>query len=178
MQPARKRESQLASSSSTEDRHPIGRLGRPHGLEGFLGIYIDPDDVALLEPGRAVFVENQQLTVASTRRGDKGYQVAFAEVTDRAGAEQIRGGTVYATERRRLGEDEFWPEELLGLQVRPGGGTVVGVAHGPSQSRLVVERGGARFEIPFVSELVPVVDLDAGYVEIADLPGLTEPSSG
>jgi 16S rRNA processing protein RimM len=147
-------------------------------LEGFLGIYIDPDDLTLLEPGRTVFVEDRLLTVAATRRGDKGYQVAFAEVTDRTGAEQIRGGSVYAAERRHLGEDEFWLEDLLGLEVRPGGGTVVGVAHGPSQSRLVVERAGTRFEIPFVSELVPLVDLDARYVEIADIPGLIEPSSG
>lgn len=177
MPPARKRGSQLGSSSSTEGRHPIGRLGRPHGLDGFLGLYIDPEDVTLLEPGRTVLVDDRLLTVASTRRGDKGYQVAFTEVTDRSSAEQIRGGTVYVTERRRLGEDEFWPDELIGLEVRPGGGRVVGVAHGPSQARLVVERHGVQYEVPFVSELVPVVDIEEGYVEVGDLPGLTEQSS-
>lgn len=125
-----------------------------------------------------VFVDDQPFTVAATRRGDKGYQIAFSEVNERGAAEQIRGGTVYTQERRDLDDDEFWPEELVGLEVRPGGGSVVGVAHGPSQARLVVERDGARFEIPFVAELVPVVDVDAGYVEIVDLPGLSEQSSG
>lgn len=174
----RKRGSQLGSSSSTEDRHPIGRLGRPHGLQGFLGIYIDPADITLLEPGQTVFVDDRPLTVAATRRGDKGYQVSFVEVPDRPGAEQIRGGTVYAERRRTLDKDEFWPEDLVGLEVRPGGGTVVGVASGPSQARLLVERDGGRFEVPFVSELVPVVDLEEGFVEVTDLPGLSGPSSG
>jgi ribosomal 30S subunit maturation factor RimM len=38
----------------------------------------------------------------------------------------------------------------------------------------VVESAGSRFEVPFVDDLVPVVDVDSGYVEIVDLPGLTE----
>jgi ribosomal 30S subunit maturation factor RimM len=29
--------------------------------------------------------------------------------------------------------------------------------------------------VPFVDDLVPVVDLERGYVEIVVLPGLTEP---
>lgn len=134
--------------------------------------------MTLLEPGGLVFVDDRPLTVAATRRGDKGYQVSFDEVPDRRAAEEIRGGTVYTTERRTLDDDEFWPDDLVGLAVRPGGGTVVAVAHGPSQSRLVVERDGTRFEVPFVSELVPVVEIAAGYVEIVDIPGLTEPSDG
>lgn len=131
-----------------------------------------------MEPGRTVFVDDRVLTVAAIRRGDKGYQIAFTGVTERSAAEKIRGGTVYVPERRDLEEDEFWPEDLVGLEVRPGGGSVVGVAHGPSQARLVVERDGARFEIPFVDELVPMVDVDGGYVEIVELPGLSGRSDG
>jgi ribosomal 30S subunit maturation factor RimM len=40
----------------------------------------------------------------------------------------------------------------------------------------VIEREASRFEIPFVSDLVPVIDIDEGYIEIVDLPGLIEPS--
>ena len=41
-----KRASTLASSSSTDPgRFVIGRLGRPHGLDGFLGIYVDEEDI-------------------------------------------------------------------------------------------------------------------------------------
>lgn len=123
-----------------------------------------------------VYLEGRSHTVASTRKTDKGHQISFVEVTERDGAEQIRGLDVYVPERRKLSADEYWPEDLIGLAVRPGGGLVVDLAQGPSQARLVIDRDGARFEIPFVSDLVPVVDLDEGYIEIVELPGLIEPS--
>lgn len=173
----RKKGSPLGSSSSTDERFLIGRLGRPHGLDGFLGIYLEEEDLSLLEPGSVVYLDDRAYTVAATRRGDKGYQVAFVGVADRGAAERIRGLEVFAAERRSLEPDEYWPEDLIGLEVRPGGGSVAAVAHGPSQARLVIEREGTRFEIPFVADLVPVVDISVGYVEIVELPGLIEPSS-
>lgn len=53
---------------------------------------------------------------------------------------------------------------------------MVDVSFGPAQDRLVIEREGIRFEVPFVDELVPTVDLVEGFVEVVDLPGLREPS--
>jgi 16S rRNA processing protein RimM len=175
--PARRRGSQLESSSSTEGPFQVGRLGRPHGLHGFLGLYLEDEDLPLLEPGSVVYLDARPYTVAAIRRADKGHQVSFVEVIGREAAEQIRGLDVYVDRRRDLGSDEYWPEDLIGLEVRPGGGFVVALAHGPSQARLVIERGESRFEVPFVTDLVPMVDLDAGYVEIVELPGLIEPSN-
>lgn len=156
--------------------HRIGRLGRPHGMEGFLGIYIDPEDLVYLEPGSIVLVADDRHTVRAVRRGKKGYQVAFVEVTDRAMAEEVRGNDVLVAQRRELGHNEFWPEDLVGLEVRPGGGTVIAVTHGPSQDRLLIERDGDQFEVPFVDELVPVVDTAAGFVEVAEIEGLSSRS--
>lgn len=154
----------------------MGRLGRPHGLQGFLGLYIEDEDVPLVQAGSVVYIEDREYTVASIHRADRGHRIAFAEVAGRDQAEQIRGRDVYVPERRALGPGEYWPEDLIGLEVRPGGGSVVALAHGPSQARLVIERGSSRFEIPFVADLVPVVDTEEGYIEIVDLPGLIEQS--
>lgn len=112
--------------------------------------------------------------VRAIRRADKGYQVAFEGISDRAAAESVRNRDVYVFERRELEDEEFWPDQLSGLRVRPGGGEVVGVVYGPSQDRLVIERDGVRFEVPFVDALVPVVDVDGGYVEIIEIEGITE----
>jgi 16S rRNA processing protein RimM len=156
---------------------PVGRLGRPHGLEGFVGLYIEAEDlVAHFEPGSVVYLNSEPYTVRATRPGKKGPQVAFEEVTDRQGAEAIRGREVFVGRRRPLGEGEFWPEDLVGLEVRPGGGQVVGISNGPAQDRLVVERGELLFEVPFVRQLVPTVDLENGYVEIDEIEGLSSPS--
>lgn len=128
------------------------------------------------EVGSTVFIQDDPYVVRSLRRGNKGHEIAFEEVVDREGAERIRNEDVFVRERRELGEGEFWSEQLIGLEVRPGGGRVTAVEFGPAQDRLIVERDGLRFAVPFVDELVPVVDLDEGYVEIAELPGLSEPS--
>ncbi len=177
MLPAKKRGSQLGSSSSTDNPDVrAGRLGRPHGLDGFLGLYVDPADLDYFDRGSTVFILDRPLVVRAIRPAHKGYQVAFDEIVNREGAERIRNQDVFVAERRTLDEQEFWPDQLVGLEVRPDGGTVVDVVHGAAQDRLVVERDGTRFEIPFVDELVPTVDVEAGYVEVIEIEGISEPS--
>jgi 16S rRNA processing protein RimM len=152
-------------------------LGRPHGLDGFLGLYVEPEDLVYFELGNRVLIKDRPYTVRAVRRVDKGHhQVAFEEVLDRNTAEQIRNNDVLVEERRDLDEGEYWPDQLIGLEVRPGGGTVTAVIHGPAQVRISVERDGLVFEVPFVEALVPVVDLAGGYLEIVEIDGLTEPS--
>lgn len=151
----------------------VGRLGKPNGLEGFLGLYTEPENLTYFEPDSAVYVDGRAYTVRALRQGKKGPQVAFHGVVDRRGAEHLRGHDVMVSERRQLGEGEYWPRDLVGLEVRPGGGVVIAVTHGVAQDRLTVDRGGIRFEVPFVAELVPIVDLERGYVEIVEIEGLS-----
>ncbi len=148
-------------------------MGKPHGLDGFLGLYVDETELAHFQPGSVVYVDDRAHRVRALRRADRGHQVAFDGVADRAGAEAIRNLDVFVPARRELGEDEFWPEDLIGLDVRPGGGAVVDVVFGPAQDRLVIEREGARFEVPFVEAFVPVIDIGAGYVEVEEIEGLS-----
>ncbi|MGH8953089.1 MAG: ribosome maturation factor RimM [Acidimicrobiia bacterium] len=159
----------------------IGRLGRPHGLDGFLGLYVDDEDIVSVQPGATVFVGDRQHCVRAVRKVDRGYQVAFEDVADREGAEELRGLDVSVSERRQLSEGEFWPDDLIGLAVFDDTGQPLGVVKevlfGPGQERLVVERvTGGTFEVPFVGDLVPLVDREAERVEIVAIPGLIEPS--
>jgi 16S rRNA processing protein RimM len=154
----------------------VGRLGKPNGLDGFLGLYVETEDLELLQPQAIVYVGDRPYTVRSVRRGKKGPQILFEEISDRVTAEGLRGQEVFTTGRRALGEGEFWPDQLVGLEVLPRGGSIVAVNHGPSQDRLVIERDGAHFEVPFVDALVPVVDVERGFVEIVEIEGLSSPS--
>lgn len=154
----------------------MGRLGKPNGLDGFIGIYVEDEDLVHLQPDSIVHVANEPYTVRAIRRGKKGHQVAFTGVDSRGGAEAIRGSDVFVAVRRQLSEGEYWPEDLIGLEVRPGGGVVAAVDHGQAQDRLVIERAGASFEVPFVDELVPVVDIAAGFIEVTEIEGLSSPS--
>lgn len=154
----------------------MGRLGSPHGLKGFIGLYADEDDVELFNAGNTVLIGDEAMVVRALRRGDKGFQIAFEGVPDRSAAEELRGATVGVFERRALGDDEYWPEDLVGLEARdPKGtilGTVLGVEHGPIQDRLIVDVDGIERQVPLVAELVPSIDIEDGHVTVVDMPGL------
>ncbi|MGH8913277.1 MAG: ribosome maturation factor RimM [Acidimicrobiia bacterium] len=159
----------------------VGRLGRPHGLDGYLGLYIEDEDAAGLDPGSTVFLNDRPHVVRAVRRVDRGHQIAFEGVSDRFMAEEIRGLDVVVEQRRELGEGEFWPADLIGLLVFDQDGIEVGevkdVLFGARQERLLIgAKDGTNFEVPFVDDLVPVVDLARGRVEIVSIPGLTEPT--
>ena len=50
------------------------------------------------------------------------------------------------------------------------------LTYNPGQDLLVVRSEADEHLVPFVTELVPVVDLATGVVEVVDLPGLFEPA--
>lgn len=111
-----------------------------------------------------------------------GLLVRFDGCPDRTSAEALRGIALFveAGERRTLGQDEFWPDELVGLEVRdPSGhrrGTVTAFMEGAAQDRLIVETPDGPVEIPFVKALVPVVDVEEGFIVVEPVEGLIPPS--
>ena len=134
MPPVKKRGSQLESSSSTERPSvKAGRLGRPHGLKGYLGLYAEPEGLGYFVPKSIVFIEDHPYVVRAIRRADKGHHIAFEGVLDRAAAETIRNSELFVSERPTLSDDEFWPDHLVGLEIRPKGGHVVALIHGAAQ---------------------------------------------
>lgn len=122
--------------------------------------------------------QNETLTVTGARMGKHGRIIKFREVAERNRAESLRGRilTIGSDQRRRLDDDEFWPEQLIGLMVVTTDGETVGtvrdVMFGDAQDRLVVAGGAEDWEIPFVEDLVPEVDPSAGRVTVRPIPGL------
>jgi 16S rRNA processing protein RimM len=161
----------------------VGRLGRPHGLDGELVLHPDTDNPQRFVAGARLTAACQPprtLTVSDARPHRGAMLVRFVGVVTRTAAEELASVelTIDESELRSLDAGEFWPEDLVGLEAHDGDGHMVGrvvdVIVGGSQDRLVIERGDERFEVPFVEPLVPEVDLASGTVVIASLPGLLE----
>lgn len=165
------------SNSSTE-RVPVGRIGPPHGLDGTVYVRPDTDDPARFASGARLLVDGRPMRVERTRRTPDRLFVKFFEISDRTSAEKLRGREVFIEERQRreLEKEEYWPDDLEGLEARTASGEPVGrvkaVIWATVQNRLVIETGSGLREVPFVDELVPVVNLEEGYLTLADLPGL------
>jgi 16S rRNA processing protein RimM len=142
-----------------------------------LGLYVAEENLVYFTVGSVVVIQDRPHVVRAIRFADKGPQVAFEGVVDRAAAEEIRGSDVYTTWRRDLDEGEYWPEDLIGLKVITVDGQLLGevvdVVLGAAQDRLVIGEHG--IEIPLVKDLVPTVDLEEGRIVVQSLPGLTAP---
>ena len=131
---------------SPESVFYVGTIGGPVGLRGELEIHVFSDDPDRFATGARVIVSSsgRTLTVRSTRRNRNGTVVAFAEVTDRAGAEALRGEelVVPAAQARELGPDEYWDHDLVGCEVVTTDGVLVGrvseVLHAPANDVLAV----------------------------------------
>lgn len=171
----------------------VGRIGKAHGIRGEVSVEPRTDEpdrrfavgsVLATEaprggvphgPGRPT-----RLTIRTVRWHQSRLLVTFAEIPDRTAAETARGLLLVATvtaEERPEDPEEFYDHQLVGLRVVTTDGAEVGtlaeVVHGSAQDLLVVRtEDGREVLVPFVSALVPVVDLDAGRIEVADRPGL------
>ena len=162
----------------------VGVIGRAHGLRGEVAIEVRTDEPERrFAPGTSVRFENgaRTLTVESVRDHSGRTLVRFAELADRTAVEGVRGTRLVVevpADERPEDEGEYYDRQLVGLEVRDSAdaevGTVTAVVHLPAQDALEVEtRSGTRL-VPFVTELVPTVDLAGGFVRLADMPGLLQ----
>jgi 16S rRNA processing protein RimM len=181
--------------STAADRSPdgpgpliaVGRVGPARGVRG--AVFVEPwtdvpderfADGALLrtdpDPG-----SGHELRVESANSSSGKLVVQFDGVHDRAGAEALRGTTLFIdpADRPPLDDpDEFYDTDLVGLAARTVDGTDLGpvrdVLHASGAVYLVVEIDGQDRLIPFVTAVVPTVDLAGGRVVVDPPPGLLE----
>ncbi|TDD67990.1 ribosome maturation factor RimM [Jiangella aurantiaca] len=164
----------------------VGRIGRAHGIRGEVNVEVRTDtpderfaDGAVLatDPAR-----RGPLTVLGSRWHSGRLLVAFDGVTDRTAAEGLRGILLLAEipDDATTGDpDEFFDHQLVGLTVVGVDGDELGVVreiiHAPSQDILSVERtGGGEALVPFVTEIVPEVDVAGSRLIVDPPPGLFE----
>ena len=175
------------------DEVAVGRIGRPHGIRGEVSVELWTDDpgrrfadgaqLRVRRPAGGPPPQQPTLTVAATRWHQDRLLVRFDELPDRTAAEAARGLDLMVTvspDERPADPEEFYDHQLIGLAVATTEGTDVGVVaevmHSGAQDLLVVRREGRDDAlVPFVSALVPEVDLDVGRLLVADRPGLLEP---
>lgn len=162
----------------------VGRIGKPHGIRGEVTVEVLTDAPQDRFTAGAVFVtepaERGPLTVATARWNKDILLLGLAEVLDRNQAEALRGTRlVFETDSEQEADDDAWYEhELIGLAARIGSeevGKVVALTPMPAQDLLVVKTAaGEEVLVPFVTEIVPEVDIDGGFIRLTPPGGLFE----
>lgn len=178
----------------------VGKIVAAQGLRGEVRVYPDsdfperfvqPGQRWLLQPGAT---EPQPIDLLAGRYvpGKNLYILELAGVEDRSQAEALQGCKLLVPEsdRPQLGEDEYHVLDLTGLEVfnQLTGetiGTVVDVIPAGNDllevqlhQSVASSKGQKTVLIPFVKEIVPVVDIQNGRVEITPPEGLLELNQG
>ena len=166
----------------------VGRVGRPHGIRGEVSVQVRTDDPDRRFAAGSVLATEPAargpLTVVSARWHSGRLLVTFAGSADRSQAESLTG-TYLVVDSAEVGApadpDEYHDYELIGLAVLTTAGELVGTVkdvlhHG--QDLLVIEPvtgSGDDDLVPFVTAIVPEVDIAAGRLVIDPPPGLLDP---
>jgi 16S rRNA processing protein RimM len=161
----------------------VGRIGRAHGVRGdlFVEPFTDEPEIRFAPGKQLQTSQNKSLTVAESKWHSGRLILHFVGIDDRNTAEQLKGTELVAeVDPLELPEDpdEFYDHQLVGLTVLLAGedfGKVSQVIHLPAQDLLSVTRvNGSEVLIPFVKQIVPVVDIRNGQLQITPPPGLVD----
>jgi 16S rRNA processing protein RimM len=168
----------------------VGRIGRPHGVRGEVTVEVRTDDPGLrFVPGavlRTDPADRGPVTITRTHWHGTTLLLSLQGVDSREAAEAVRN-TELLVDVADLPEledpDSFYDHQLVGLTARLPDGSVLGevtaVRH-EAQDLLVVRRGAGGETaaddvlVPFVSAIVPTVDVAGGFVEVDPPEGLLD----
>ena len=153
----------------------VGRIGRAHGILGEATIEVRSD-----EPDRRFAVgaalqtdDHGQLTITSGRVHNGILLLGFAGYTDRNQIEKLRNVLLYADvdiNEDREDEDDYHVLQLIGCSALLENGEVFGevtdVINLPGQDLLAIKTAMGETLIPFVRQLVPMVDVTARRIVV------------
>jgi 16S rRNA processing protein RimM len=142
----------------------VGRVGRPHGVDGSFFVEEASETPGRFARGATVLVDGEPAEITVSKRGAGGRPVLKLD------RDVPRGATlaVRRDELPALEEDAYYVFQLVGLAVEEEGGRALGVVadveNGPANDALVLDSG---LLLPLVAACVLDLDLDAGRIVVA-----------
>jgi 16S rRNA processing protein RimM len=176
------------SAATRPQQLRVGRLTKAHGLKGAIKLELYTDDPERrFVPGAEFSLQvpesspwhGKHLTLRELRWYN-GHPVGFFDgVDDRDAAEGLVKAILWVDQPvdEAPEPDAWYDHQLVGMAVVRDGvkvGEVAHVDHLPAQDLLVVTTGRGEVMVPFVSAIVPEVDVEAGAITVTPPPGLFE----
>ena len=140
---------------------PVGRVGRPHGLDGAFVVEQGSEDESRYAVGAVLHVDGEPATVTLSRRVGRGRRAIRLD-------RQVERGATLTIRRADLAvlpEGEFYAFEIVGLRVEEAGGRVLGnvkdVLPGSANDNLELDDGTL---VPMIEDAIRSIDPEAGVV--------------
>ena len=148
---------------ASDELVPVGRVGKPHGLDGSFVVEGASADEARFAKGAVLYVDGAPARVEALRRA-RGRPVIRLDVKPQRGA-------TLAVPRAELpapDDDAYYVFQLVGLVVEEDGGRslgrIVDVLEYPANDVLELDSG---LSLPLVAACVREVDLDGGRIVVS-----------
>ena len=147
----------------------IGRVGRPHGVDGAFVVEDASEDPTRFEVGAELLVEGEPARVTLSRQvGGRRHAIKLDRAATRGAELAVR-----RDELSPLPSDAYYVTDLIGLTVLDERGVRVGVVRdvlpGPANDALELDTG---LLLPLVEDCVREVDLAGRRVHLN--PGFTD----
>jgi 16S rRNA processing protein RimM len=163
----------------------VGRIGRPHGVRGEVTVEVRTDDPDLRFVPGAVFATDPPargpLTVAGRRWHREVLLLSIDGVESREAAEELRDTELHLAiaDLPELDDPEvFYDHQLVGLTARLTDeselGEVVAVRHEGADLLVIRRPDGGEVLVPFVTAIVPTVDVAGGFLVVTPPEGLLD----
>ena len=141
----------------------VGRVGKPHGLDGSFFVERASEDEERFAVGATLLVDGEPAQVVAAKRS-RGRPVIRLDRDAPRGAEL----SVPRSELPLPAENEYYAFQLVGLEVEEEGGRVLGqvnaVQPGVANDVLELDSGLA---LPLVDACVQEIDLERGRIQVA-----------
>jgi 16S rRNA processing protein RimM len=195
-EPSPKRKPEVAASKPLvppDGWMEIGTIVGAQGVKGEVRVYPNSDFPERFERAGERWLWGSKDLEPRSIELEKGYQipgknlyvVRLSGITDRTQAEQLRGQMLVLpiSDRPQLAPDEYHSQDLISVPVfHQQTGAEIGIVtdiFSAAHEILVVsvpiaDGNTAEVLIPFVDEIVPVVDLIQRRIEVLPPPGLIE----
>ncbi len=164
----------------------LGTIVKVVGLKGEVKLLPSPDFWPRALEASALEIlgadgARREVRVSRSRTKGETFILKLDGIDSATAAEPLVGGTL-AVALDALGSDAMpdrvLPFQLIGLEVSLADGTPVGVVVdmllGTAQDCLIIEKGGERYLVPNVPELVTSVSLEDGTMTIDPPAGLLD----
>lgn len=141
----------------------VGRVGRPHGLDGSFVVEHPSEDPRRFAAGTVVHVEGEPARVVSSKRAGRRLVVKLDRAVPRGASLELPRAELPPPE-----EDSYYVFQLVGLAVEDEAGRALGrvveVAPGVANDVLELDTGAL---LPLVGACVLEVDLEHGRIVVA-----------
>lgn len=164
----------------------IAKILKPHGIKGYFNIYFLTDFPERFSELNRIIVRNEdnsinlELNIDDFRFTTSHNLLKFKEINNPEDISKYRGYfiSVPKDERYDLPDNNYYIDDLIGVDVFYQNNDYVGKVvniYSSGQDILEIRKNNNKlYLVPFVNDLVPVVDLENNKIIVNNIPGLLD----